>query len=135
MTQKQENKFENFAMALKRLNEMNVRYKKNKNTDYYDMARDSLIKRFEFTFELAWKCLREFLIISGYTEANSPRSVFKLAYEEGYIDNEEIWAGMINDRNLSAHIYKEDQAEELAKNISMRYCKELSALKKIFDNI
>ena len=50
------NKFDNFNKAVKRLNEANIAYKKNRDDDIY---QDALIQRFEFTFELAWKTLRE----------------------------------------------------------------------------
>ena len=60
---KTENKYINFNNAVKRLNEANVLYKKNSDDDIY---QDALIKRFEFTFELAWKTLRQFMIDSGY---------------------------------------------------------------------
>lgn len=132
MTERQKNKFENFFEALKRLNEMNVAYKKAKDSEYEDMARDALIQRFEFTFELAWKSLKEFLIYSGYVEATAPRSVLELAYREGFISNEAVWIAMMNDRNLTSHVYKEEQAKEIAQNISLKYCKELSSLKQLF---
>lgn len=133
MTERQKNKYENFFEALKRLNEMNVAYKKAKGGEYEDMARDALIQRFEFTFELAWKSLKEFLIYSGYIEATTPRSILELAYREGFIDNEAVWVAMMTDRNLTSHVYKEEQAEEIAQNISLKYCKELSALKQLFN--
>ena len=57
MTERGENKVENFYNALKRLSEVNVKYKKDKHDD---VCRDALIKRFEFTFELSWKCLKEY---------------------------------------------------------------------------
>ncbi len=133
MTERLKNKYDNFSDALKRLNEMNVAYKKNKGGEYEEMARDALIQRFEFTYELAWKSLKEFLIFSGYADVTSPRSVLETAYREGFINNESVWLGMLNDRNVTAHVYKEEQATEIAENISLKYCKELSALKKLFE--
>ena len=67
------NKFDNFSKAVKRLNEANIAYKKNSADDIY---QDALIKRFEFTFELAWKTLREFMTEQGYQlEILSPKGV------------------------------------------------------------
>lgn len=49
------NKYDNFSNAVNRLNEANIAYRRNPENDIY---QDALIKRFEFTFELAWKTLR-----------------------------------------------------------------------------
>ena len=125
---KLENKYENFGNAVNRLNEANVAYKKNSDNDIY---QDALIKRFEFTFELAWKTLREFMLDQGYTlEILSPKGVIAFAWREGIISNEELWLDMLQSRNLSAHDYGRELSADIADKISNRYCKELTALKK-----
>ncbi len=125
---KLENKHENFSNAVNRLNEANVAYKKNSDNDIY---QDALIKRFEFTFELAWKTLREFMLEQGYTlEILSPKGVIAFAWREGIISNEELWLDMLQSRNLSAHDYGRELSADIADKISNRYCKELTALKK-----
>ncbi len=125
---KLENKHENFSNAVNRLNEANVAYKKNSDNDIY---QDALIKRFEFTFELAWKTLREFMLEQGYTlEILSPKGVISFAWREGIISNEELWLDMLQSRNLSAHDYGRELSADIADKISNRYCKELTALKK-----
>lgn len=132
MTEREENKISNFYNALKRLNEANVVYKKSKNDD---ICRDALIKRFEFTFELAWKSLKEFLTFNGVTVRDTPRDVLKTAYQGGFINNEKVWLAMMEARNLTAHIYKEAQAVAIADDISVKYCKELSSLKTLFGEL
>ncbi len=125
---KLENKHENFSNAVNRLNEANVAYKKNSDNDIY---QDALIKRFEFTFELAWKTLREFMLDQGYSlEILSPKGVISFAWREGIISNEELWLDMLSSRNLSAHDYGRELSADIADKISNRYCKELTALKK-----
>ena len=125
---KLENKYENFGNAVNRLNEANVAYKKNSDNDIY---QDALIKRFEFTFELAWKTLREFMLDQGYSlEILSPKGVISFAWREGIISNEELWLDMLSSRNLSAHDYGRELSADIADKISNRYCKELTALKK-----
>ena len=125
---KLENKHENFSNAVNRLNEANVAYKKNSDNDIY---QDALIKRFEFTFELAWKTLREFMLDQGYSlEILSPKGVISFAWREGIISNEELWLDMLQSRNLSAHDYGRELSADIADKISNRYCKELTALKK-----
>lgn len=125
---KLENKYENFGNAVNRLNEANVAYKKNSDNDIY---QDALIKRFEFTFELAWKTLREFMLDQGYSlEILSPKGVISFAWREGIISNEELWLDMLLSRNMSAHDYGRELSADIADKISNRYCKELTALKK-----
>ena len=125
---KLENKYENFGNAVNRLNEANVAYKKNSDNDIY---QDALIKRFEFTFELAWKTLREFMLDQGYSlEILSPKGVISFAWREGIISNEELWLDMLSSRNLSAHDYGRELSAGIADKISNRYCKELTALKR-----
>lgn len=128
MTEREENKINNFYNALKRLNE--AEYKKNKKNDLY---RDALIKRFEFTFELSWKCLKEYLFFNGVPVRDTPRDIIKTAYQRNLINNEKVWLLMMEDRNLTSHIYKEAQAVAIAEDISVKFCKELSSLKTLFD--
>lgn len=131
---KLENKFDNFNNAVKRLNEANIAYKKDKSDTLY---RDSLIKRFEFTFELAWKTLREFLFSQGYSLAvASPQNVIAFAYREGFLNSEEIWLDMLDARNSTVHDYDDELSDKIADDISNRYCKELQKLCKfIFENL
>lgn len=130
MTEREENKITNFNNALKRLTEANIEYKKNKKNDLY---RDALIKRFEFTFELSWKCLKEYLEYNGVTVRDTPRDILKTAYQKNLINNEKVWLSMMEDRNLTSHIYKEAQAVAIAEDISMKFCKELATLKVLFE--
>lgn len=125
---KLQNKYENFNTAIKRLIEANIAYKRNADNDIY---QDALIKRFEFTFELCWKTLREFMLDQGYLmEIASPKGVFALAYQEGFLNDEEIWLDMLESRNLTSHDYGRKVAEMIAEKISNRYTKALTDLGK-----
>lgn len=77
-----------------------------------DLFLDGSIQRFEFTFETAWKTLQRFLRYEGLS-ATSPREVLKLAFKKGWIDPEETWLQMIDDRNKTLHTYKGDVAMEI----------------------
>ena len=131
---KLEHKYDNFNNAVKSLNEANIAFKKNSDVSIY---RDALIKRFEFTFELAWKTLREFLFEQGYEiKVASPKNVIAFAYQEGFLNDEQIWLDMLKARNDTAHDYGDELSQEVAENISNRYCKELVKLSKfILSNI
>ncbi|CAC9654805.1 nucleotidyltransferase substrate binding protein [bacterium endosymbiont of Bathymodiolus sp. 5 South] len=71
-----------------------------------DLEKEGLIKRFEFTLELAWKVLKDKMQDDGIIiDKISPKYVIKQAYSSKYIDNVDIWLSMINDRNLMSHTY------------------------------
>ena len=123
-----ETKLNNFSVALKRLREAVSAYKNERDNALY---RDALIQRFEFTFELAWKTTSEVLREQGVVvEIISPKSVFRSAYNAGYIDNEEMWIKIIDDRNSMSHTYDEQTAQTVADAICNHYCKELALLLK-----
>jgi len=75
-------------------------------------------KRFEYTFESMWKVVKEFLRIRGL-ECNSPRSCFRELLKEGVVplEFEEILFRMIVLRNFLVHVYDENQAKEIYKEI------------------
>ena len=76
------------------------------------LAVDGTIQRFEFTFELAWKALKDALAEEG-VDARSPREVLRASFRLGWLDDEEAWLGMLDDRNLSSHVYREEVAAEI----------------------
>ncbi|MBI4351536.1 MAG: nucleotidyltransferase substrate binding protein [Elusimicrobia bacterium] len=74
--------------------------------------RDSAIKRFELTFELSWKCLKDFLGAKGMV-CRSPRDCFEQGFGLGLIGDDPLWLKMLEDRNLSVHTYNEKLAEDI----------------------
>ena len=90
-----------------------------------EALRDSIIYKFEFTFELVLKTIKEYLKKEGYEEINSPRKVLKQAFE---IKDEVIWSNMLEARNSTAHKYDEEQAIFYEDVIKKKYFKELNNL-------
>lgn len=74
------------------------------------VVRDGVIQRFEFCTELAWKAAREYLLDQGYTEINSPKAVMRKAYADGLISDQNAWLKLLEDRNLTSHIYDDSTA-------------------------
>lgn len=74
-----------------------------------EFLRDSVIQRFEFSIELAWKTSKRFM----GTGTNSPKDVIREMAQSGYISDVEIWLESIDMRNLSSHTYKEALAEKV----------------------
>jgi nucleotidyltransferase substrate binding protein (TIGR01987 family) len=67
---------------------------------------DGSIQRFEFTFELTWKCAKRALEAIG-VQALSPRAAIKECYAQGWLDDEALWLDMLSDRNRTSHTYVE----------------------------
>ncbi|MEW6686872.1 MAG: nucleotidyltransferase substrate binding protein [Candidatus Edwardsbacteria bacterium] len=116
------NKLNNFSNALKKLEEA-------LKESGYSLSLDGTIKRFEFTFEMSWKALKKFLLYEG-TECTSARDCIKKAYQLDFIKEENLWLDMLNDRNISAHIYDEKEAEKIYQKIKEAYVGEFRKLEE-----
>ena len=110
-------KYNKLKNAVKRLSEALSEYEEFQITS----VRDGVIQRFEFSTELAWKSVREYLIEEGFTDINSPKSVMKQAYANKIINDEMTWIELLNARNLTSHIYDDDTAAEIFNNIKSKY--------------
>ena len=97
--------------------------------------RDSVIQRFEYTVELTWKLLFDFVKQKHFIEdiVPSPKSVLRTALTIKLLTEEETEQalGMINDRNLTSHMYKEELAEGLMSKIQTY----IKLLKKIITQV
>lgn len=110
-------KYNYFTAAVARLREALDDYSKNP----LDSVRDGTIQRFEFCTELAWKTMREYLLDQGYTEINSPKAVIKQAFAFGMIQDQQAWIDLLNDRNLTSHVYDEATAKLIFERIETRH--------------
>ncbi len=110
-------KYAYFTDAVARLREALDDYSKMP----LDSIRDGVIQRFEFCTELAWKTMREYLIDQGYTELNSPKAVVKQAFAFGMIQDQAAWIALLNDRNLTSHVYDESTAKLIFNRIEQQH--------------
>ena len=97
-----------------------------------ELRRDGLIQRFEFTFELAWKSLKEYLEAQGFARLTTPREVLREAYAAELIDGEAVWLSMLDARNQTSHLYDEDVSAEIAARICGEYLAPLGALAALY---
>ena len=88
------------------------------------IERDAAIQRFEYTFEAFWKLLRDYLRECEGIRCNSPKSCIREALSIGLITEEQAVTclEMTDDRNLTAHTYIENLAEQIYKKIES-HCK------------
>lgn len=122
---KLEIKLNNFKNALQRLKESVIEIKRDNSSD---VVRDGVIQRFEFTYELAWKATKEYMEEMGIVDKNSPKAVIKEAFAQKLIQNEQNWLLMLNDRNLTSHVYEEEMAQQIAERIIECYIIEFEKL-------
>ena len=123
-------KCENFCNAVSRLSEALDEYAATPSST---VIRDGVIQRFEFTFELAWKSLREYMEDQGASmEAVFSKQVFKAAYAAGIISDAQVWLDMLASRNITSHVYDDNQAAQVVGAIRDRYLSPLSALAQLY---
>jgi len=98
-----------------------------------EIEKQGIIQSFEFTFELSWKTLKDYLEAQGIL-AGFPREVIKQAFHHQVIPDGELWLEMLGKRNLLAHTYDAKLAEEAYQLIANKYFKPLKQLVSWLDN-
>jgi nucleotidyltransferase substrate binding protein (TIGR01987 family) len=106
-------RFDNFNKAFHRLKEA------MEATDLNELERNGLVQRFEFTLELSWKVLRDFLEYKGFSFKPSPKDTFREAFSAGYINYAQVLIDGLDIRNELSHDYsgeKFERCEEFLRN-------------------
>jgi len=116
-------RFQNFEKAFKKLHQA------VDLGEYSELERAGLIQTFEFTFELAWKTLKDILEFEGF-EVKSPRETIKQAFQTGYIKDGEGWLDVLAKRNLMSHTYDDEVSEEVSDLIQNHYYFLMAELSK-----
>lgn len=119
-----EQRREDYFNALERLKEA----VKQGNSD---IIIDGILHRFEFTFELAWKTVKDYLEYLGITnKVGSPREIIQTGYKQGIIEDGESWIKMMLSKNSLSHIYDEKTSREIYEYIVSEYIDLFENLKK-----
>lgn len=92
-----------------------------------EMYRDSIIKKYEMLEDLTWKLLSKIFKSTGL-EINNPRGCYKQAFKEGWIKDIEIWDEILLARNSTAHIYEEEDCEQVKDKIIKYYIDAIAEL-------
>ena len=123
-------RFQNFNRAY---NLLNCALEENDIDDLSNLEQEGVIQRFEYTYELACKTLKDYLEYNGVniTEITA-RSVFKEAYSSGIIKNSEIFIDMMLSHNLLSHTYDFNKFRDILIKVKKDYLPELSDLYLFF---
>jgi nucleotidyltransferase substrate binding protein (TIGR01987 family) len=97
-----------------------------------ELEQQGLIQAFEFTHELAWNTLKDFLESRGATALYGSKDATREAFAKGLIVNGEEWMAMIQARNRSSHTYNEKTANEIAAAILGAFVREFEAFRATF---
>lgn len=89
--------------------------------DLSELEQQGLIQGFEFTHELAWNVLKDYLEETGISGIIGSKGAAREAFKNGLILDGESWMEMIKSRNLSSHTYNLDTAAEMVTDILTRY--------------
>lgn len=116
-------KLDDFGKPLLRLNES---IDESKSNPLSSTLKDGVIQRFEFCYEICWKLIKYYLENEGIQEAKSPKSTFREAFKIGIIEDGEKWIDMLNDRNLTSHVYDEEVALDIYGKILSTYFKQMN---------
>lgn len=118
-------RFENYKKAFSQLKEamelMDVR-------ELSKLEKQGTIQAFEYTHELAWKMLKDFLEYKGNTDIYGSKDAVRNSFKLGIIEDGDSWMQMIKSRNLTSYTYDKNTADEIIFLIKDIYFEEFEKL-------
>jgi len=124
-----EQRFANYRKALTRLQQFIDK------GELSELEEQGLIKAFEYTYELAWNTIKDFLEYKGQTDIYGSRDAIRKAFELGLIDDGENWMDMLKSRNKTSHTYNEETAREICQSVVEVYFSLLKQLKAKLESL
>lgn len=100
-----------------------------------DIIKEGLIQRFEYTHELAWNVMKDFLENAGNTNIFGSKDATKEAFAAGLITNGDVWMDMIKSRNKTSHTYNEETADDIFMKIIHEYYPEFKQFKNRMEEL
>ena len=122
-------RFDNFQRAL---HQLTLAMELKAQRPLSELEQQGLIQVFEFTHELAWNVLKDYLEMEGIQGLVGSRSTAREAFKRGLVPDGEVWMDMIEKRNLSSHTYNQAVANALVVAIAERYYPAFCELQQRF---
>lgn len=110
-------RFANYKKALAQLSDAI----ENNSINPIDIIKEGIIQRFEFTHELAWKVMKDFLEYEGFRNITGSRTATREAFNKELIAEGQLWMDMIESRNKTVHTYQQNILETEYQKIVDRY--------------
>lgn len=107
-------RFDNYLRALAALSDAAALARTRALTP---LEEQGVIQAFEFTHELAWNVLKDYLEYQGVRDIVGSRGAVREAFRNGLLADGEAWMLMIRDRNLSSHTYDQQTAREIVARV------------------
>lgn len=108
-------RFENYEKALSQLTKF------IEKGDLNELELQGIIQSFEYTYELAWNVMKDFLKFKGNQNVFGSRDAITESFKNGIITDGEGWMNMFKDRNQTSHTYNEEVVNEIYQNILKNY--------------
>ena len=125
-------RFQNFERALAQL-ERAVELWRQRGLS--ELERQGLVQAFEFTHELAWNVMKDFLEESGQSGIYGSRDATRSALAAGLIENGDLWMRMIASRNQTKHTYNEETVEDICAAIVNEYAGAFANLQRSMSDL
>jgi nucleotidyltransferase substrate binding protein (TIGR01987 family) len=97
-----------------------------------NLEQQGLIQGFEFTHELAWNVLKDYLEEQGFVGIIGSKNATREAFKNALIADGEVWMDMIKARNLTSHTYNTGIAQKIATDILQRFFPAFEAMAATF---
>jgi len=100
-----------------------------------ELEEQGLIKAFEYTYELAWTTLKDFLEFQGQSDLFGPRDTIQKAFQLNLIEDGEEWMDMLKNRNRTSHTYNQETAREISQAVTTVYYPLFQKLNKKLETL
>lgn len=121
---------QNFDLAL---NELKEAVELSQQRALSKLEEQGLIQAFEYNYELAWNCLKDFYEYQGEDGIQGSRDAIRLAFKRGLILDGDLWMAMVRSRALTSHTYNRETSIMVAKDIIGKYFPAFLALNKLLN--
>ncbi|MCE6991428.1 nucleotidyltransferase substrate binding protein [Dyadobacter sp. CY323] len=138
-----EQRFNNYLKALHKLDQAVSKIKKDYPSDEAgnideddfldDIIKEGLIQRFEYTHELAWNVMKDFLLHEGDIKVLGSKDATRAAFAADLIEDGELWMEMVKSRNQTSHTYNEGTADAIFERILEEYLPAFLAFKSTME--
>ncbi len=125
-------RFNSYQKALSQLGEA-VELRRQRTLT--NLEKQGLIQAFEFSYELGWNTLKDYLTYQGTVGLVGARDTIREAFRRDLIIEGEKWMEMLADRNLTSHTYDESTAETIVRRVCEQHyailfslCEKMAAI-------